>query len=360
MTHPSQMSPPLSRRPRLRQSLSDHARSTMPSLVKSSTRIFENRKETWLEPEKSVGTWFRIHKLSVNRSRRDLCWKTLLITTIVLLLNACPSAGMLTLKPSIGRSCQLKFKNTECWEVVGPARELFDRIAPAIDKLLEDNQESLEQGESKPRGISFNMWMEGSRPSSAQPIIVFSSKSRRQRLYAKALLKGSEILVGHPGVAVKALDRMPAVHQAKSLPPDPSPLADRSRDIFMTNSSVEAMGAQISFGNSKIATMLGIVEINGKKHTLVPQHPRFDTTDQDLDSLPGEDHLLEFDDESESEDDNLADITSTGKCFCFVIYISCVESLYFLSLSFPLSQNIDKRLLHFSEYISMGCYSKTG
>ena len=96
----------------------------------------------------------------------------------------------------------------------------------------------------------------------------------------------------------------------------------------MTNPSGEAMGAQISFGNSKIATMLGIVEINGRKHTLVPQHPRFDTIDQDLDALLGKDHLLEFDDESEFDDDNLADITSTGKCICFAIYTFCVESLH--------------------------------
>ena len=237
---------------------------------------------------------------------------------------------MLTLKPSTGRSCQLKFKNTECWEVVGPARELFDSIASAIDKLLEDNQESLEQGESKPRGISFNMWMEGSKPSSAQPIIVFSSKSRRQRLYAKALLKQSEILAGHSGVAIKALDKMPAVHQSKSLASDPSPLADRSRDIFMTNPSAEAIGAQISFGKSKIATLLGTVEISGRNYALVPQHPRFDTIDRDLDTLSGEDHLLEFDDESEVEDDNLADITSTGKCFYFAIHMFYVESLHFL------------------------------
>lgn len=216
---------------------------------------------------------------------------------------------------STGRRSELKFKGTECWEVTGPALDVFNKLAPAIDKLLADNQESLEQGESKPRGVMFNMWMEGRKPSSAQPVIVFSSKSRRQRSYAKMLLKQSGILADYPGISIKALDRMPAVYQAQSLVSQPVCTVDNHLDVFMTDPLAEPFGGQISFGDSKIATMLGLVMLHGQPHALIPQHPRFDFHDEDLDTLPPKDHILEFDEESEVDEKDLAEITSTDKSY---------------------------------------------
>ncbi|KAI4211384.1 MAG: hypothetical protein LQ351_005810 [Letrouitia transgressa] len=206
------MNRPLSRRQTLRRSFSDHAKSSLPSLVRSSTMVFDSKKESWPEPEKSIG-----------------------------------------------RPCELRYKNTECWEAVGPVLEIFNEIAPAIDKLIEDNQELLEQGEPKSRGISFAMWMEGSKPSSARPVIVFSSRTRRQRSYAKTLLKESSILDKHPGVSVKALDKMPAIRHAQPLKPPLSGSAASRLDIFMTDPSSEPFGARITFGDSEAATMLGTV-----------------------------------------------------------------------------------------------------
>ena len=258
------MNPSQTRSQTLRQSWSDHTKSSLPSLVRSSTMFFESKKHGWPEPEKSVG-----------------------------------------------RPCELKFRRTECWEVTGPALDLFNRVAPAIDKLLEDNQELLEQGEPKPRGISFNMWMEGSKPSTAQPLIVFSSKSRRQRSYAKALLKESGILHDQPAVSVKALDKMPAVHQAKPLSPSHCSTQESLLNLYMTDPSSEPFGAQISFGNSQLATMLGMVDLNGKPHALVPQHPRFDYRTEELECPATKDELLEFDEDSDFDADEV-EITSTA------------------------------------------------
>ncbi|KAI4161813.1 MAG: hypothetical protein LQ342_004504 [Letrouitia transgressa] len=259
------MNRPLSRRQTFRQSLSDHAKSSLPSLVRSSTIFFDSKKENWPEPEKSIG-----------------------------------------------RPCELLFKNTECWEVVGPVLDIFNKIAPAIDKLIEDNQELLEQGEPKSRGISFAMWMEGSKPSSARPVIVFCSRSRRQRSYAKALLKESSILDKHPGVSIKALDKMPAIRHAQSLKSHLSSSAASRLDIFMTDPSSEPFGAQITFGDSEAATMLGMVYLNGKQHALIPQHPRFDHYDEELDVLPDKEELLEFDEDSDMDETVLIEITSNA------------------------------------------------
>ena len=213
---------------------------------------------------------------------------------------------------SIGRPCELRFKNTECWEAKGPALIVFNQIAPAVDKLIEDNMELLEQGEPKSSGISFNMWMEGSKPSSARPVIVFSSRSRRQRTCAKALLKDSGILDKHPSISVKALDKMPAIHQAKSLRQIPFPQNYSTLDVFLNDPASEPFGAQISFGDSKCATMLGMVNLNGKQHALIPQHPRFNYDREDLDNTCEKEQLLEFDEDSEIDETDLVEITSTG------------------------------------------------
>ncbi|KAL8824110.1 MAG: hypothetical protein Q9191_005290 [Dirinaria sp. TL-2023a] len=239
---------------------------------------------------------------------------------------------------SVGRPCELKFKGTECWEVVGPALDVFNKVAPAIGKLLADNQELLEQGEPKPRVTSFNMWMVGSRPSSAQPVIVFSSKSRRQRIYAKTLLEQSGLLKEYPGVSIKTLDKMPAVHQAAALAPDFSRVGQSGLDVFMTDPSSEPFGAQISFGDSKIATMMGLVMLNGKRHALIPQHPRFDYHDEDVETLPTKDELLEFDEDSDvDDDDHLAEITSTAT---FGINVSRIETLDWLCASYRSSLTV--------------------
>lgn len=261
------MTPPLSRRQTLRQSLSDHAKSSLPSLVRSGTMLFDSKKENWLNPEESIG-----------------------------------------------RPCELRFKNTECWEAKGPALAVFNQIAPAIDKLVEDNMELLEQGEPKSSGISFNMWMEGSKTSSARPVIVFSSRSRRQRTCAKALLKDSGILDKHPSISIKALDKMPAIHQAKSLSHAPSRYDyNNTLDVFLNEPASEPFGAQISFGDSKLATMLGIVHLNGKQHALIPQHPRFNHNREDLNNTCAKDELLEFDEDSEIDETDFVEITSAGK-----------------------------------------------
>lgn len=113
---------------------------------------------------------------------------------------------------SIGKKC-LSLPNIHCWQVTGPALDIMEKLSLPIMALLDKNHELLEQGESKPRAISFNMWMIGSCPSSAVPTIVFSSRSRRQRTYAKSLLKESKLLDDYPGVRIKTLDKVPAIYQ---------------------------------------------------------------------------------------------------------------------------------------------------
>ena len=214
---------PSLRRKTSRQSLADHAKLTLPLSFVLEHRI-RSSKGKWPEPEKSIG-----------------------------------------------RPCDWKIKGTHCWEVAGPARDVCNKLAPEIHKLLTDNVERLEQGEANPGFIAFNMWMEGSIPSSAHPILVFASKSRRQRSNAKSLLKESNLLDGYPGISIKTLDRMPAVLSVEARTPQHGSmsLGDNNLDVSMIDRSSELCGAPISLGNSKLAIAMGIVIINDEQRVLI-------------------------------------------------------------------------------------------
>ena len=246
-----------SRRQHIKQSLAD--------LGRSSSMIFDSKKESWPEPEKSIG-----------------------------------------------RQCVQKMKRNECWEVLGPALELMERLSPEIKRLLEDNQELLEQGEDRPRVVAFNMWMEGSKPSSATPIIVFSSKSKRQRSFAKVLLKDSGLLAEYPSIQIKTLDKMPAVHRAAE---ESAAIDVRSKDgnnVYLVNASQEGCGALISLGHpSRTATLTATFKIRDTWYGLSVQHARFDDL-QEPESPTASDEVLAFDDDSDDEVDDLAAVTSKG------------------------------------------------
>ncbi|KAL2039882.1 hypothetical protein N7G274_007285 [Stereocaulon virgatum] len=113
-------------------------------------------------------------------------------------------------RDSLGSPC-LSVDRLQCWQATGPALEAIQKLVRPIKDLLDKHQELLEQGESKPRAIAFQMWMIGINADVAQSTVVFNSKSKRQRKYAKALLKDSKLLDEYPGVTIKSLDKMPAV-----------------------------------------------------------------------------------------------------------------------------------------------------
>lgn len=214
---------------------------------------------------------------------------------------------------SIGRACVQKMRGTECWEVIGPALELMERLSPEIKQLLEDNQELLEQGEDRPRVVAFNMWMAGSKPSTASPIIVFSSKSKRQRSFAKVLLKDSGLLAEHPSIQIKTLDKMPAVHRAaeESAPADVWDKDDKN--VYLINASQESCGALISLGHpSRAATLTGTFKIDDVWYGMSVQHARFDDP-QEPESPTASDEILAFDDDSDDEVEELAIATSKGE-----------------------------------------------
>ena len=226
---------------------------------------------------------------------------------------------------SIGEEC-LRVGGLKCWLPIGPALAAFEVLSKDLQDLLDKHKDALKQGEAKPRAISFSMWMIGSKPESSNPTIVFSSRSLRQRAFAKALLKDSKLLDQYPGVRIKALDRMPAIYRAGSQEPDTIETTDDIIDdvhnddseeeaVYMVDNSRGSCGALIAFGRSQLATMGGTLLINGTYYGISAQHGRYKFLEEPEDAA-NEDNSLCFDDDSDTEDsdlDNLVEITSKGK-----------------------------------------------
>lgn len=224
---------------------------------------------------------------------------------------------------SVGNPCVMVFKGTQCWEAVGLAGDAMKDLCPRIKELLENSQELLEEGEEKPRGIGFNMWMEGKDPATSQPIIVFSSKSRRQRTCAKSLLKQSQILQRYPGIKVKTLDRMPAAYRMDSSGDDCCSDQGTHNKISVYSGDCFACGASINFAipahakgpkRSRRATLAGLVSIDGLYYGLTAQHTRF-VIQEDLAFASEEHEILAFDEDSDETDHDDTEATSQG-IFC--------------------------------------------
>ena len=220
---------------------------------------------------------------------------------------------------SIDRECPT-INGLRCWQVRGPALAAMNELCIPIAQLLDKHCEALEQGEPKPRAVAFNMWMVGSSPHSAHPTIVFSSKSLRQRSFAKALLKESHLLDKYPGMKIKTLDKVPAVYQAEGV------LLQNTLDhhhneenahfdtgVYLIDDSRGACGALITFGKTKRATMGAILLLDGLEYGISVQHAR---PDFPHDIIPLNEcatpPCFDIDDDSDDESLGLVEITSKG------------------------------------------------
>ena len=225
---------------------------------------------------------------------------------------------------SIGEEC-LSIGDLRLWLPIGPALAAFKVLAKDLQKLLDMHKDALKQGEPLPRSIAFSMWMIGRHPESSNPTIVISSKSLRQRAFAKALLKDSKLLDDYPGFNIKTLERKPAVYRAGSQErgaigitcdgTDDVQKDDPEDAIYMVDDSRGSCGALIAFGRSRLATMGGTLLINGTYYGISTQHGRYKFFEEPEDAADEENPWC-FDDDSDTEDsdlENLVDITSRGK-----------------------------------------------
>ena len=248
----------------------------------------------------------------------------------------------------IGRKC--------CWEPTGPALVAFKELSVKIEELFRTHKELIIECEEISWSLKFLMWMVGRTEKTAKPTIVFASKSKPSRLKALHLVKQSNLLAEYPGIALKALEVMPAIPRASSLQateirmlqpyqpsendasnpsvilhasssdhprthdalsrdwgeprqtsnenPDDSPL--KSNDsIYAIGSLENHCGAPLLVGESNTATLGGVVSVNRKHYGLTAHHSR--TLDQSKPLCYWKTATLKFDDDDSDEESDVDD-----------------------------------------------------
>ena len=205
----------------------------------------------------------------------------------------------------------LRLGMLNCWEVTGPALEVLNDLRLDIQALLDNNKDEIERGEAKPRRVSFNMFMVGLQPQSANPVIVFISKSSRQRNYAKTLLKHSRLLDKHPSIRIKTLNKQPPEPRAVPSESEHHYTEDDENGVFLIDGTRGHCGAKIAIGRERLARMGGVLLINGNYYGITAQHTRFEASTEPDDSVDSE--PLCFDEDSDDEHMASVEITSKGE-----------------------------------------------
>lgn len=205
----------------------------------------------------------------------------------------------------------MKISGQSCWLVAGPALELYRSLEQQINDLLERHKELIEQGESKPSMTSWNMWMIGNDAETAQPTIVFASKSRRQRQCAKAFLKDSKILDETPYVRIKTLAKSPAELRCAQSSDSSLTEGDSNEGVFLVNESDELSGSLIAVDDKNLATLGGIVKLKNRCYGFTAYHASIDFC-EDEDAIVT--NSCTFDDDSDVDEDDLVELTSRGAC----------------------------------------------
>lgn len=132
----------------------------------------------------TIGAFFR--KAQERISTTTTCW-----------LNPEASVGLY-----IGKAGR-----ESVWEAIGPARDVFNRIAPSIKAILESAVEPISSR------VIWSMYMIGKAPISAAPSIIFCCEVLEHRREVRNTIKKSGILSAYPGIKTGHMPRPPDFSQ---------------------------------------------------------------------------------------------------------------------------------------------------
>ena len=220
---------------------------------------------------------------------------------------------------SVGQRCPVNISNSDCcWAAVGPAREAWDNICEQIKELFQNQSDYLDEGEETALNFSYGIWMIGRDAAHAVPTIVLGCKSKNVRTKAKELLKKSGLLDPDPRIVIKRTSSTPDPLGADEHP-STNEVADSVNSIIYSNANDDDCVAQIIIGRSDEllpitrpqATIGRYILVDGKAYGLTVSHV-FDPT-YGSSEPQDKSNLLVFDEDSESDNDSLVEMTSKGK-----------------------------------------------
>ncbi|KAK0611819.1 hypothetical protein B0T14DRAFT_489074 [Immersiella caudata] len=201
---------------------------------------------------------------------------------------------------SIGRFV-CKVGRISCWEAQGPARNVFNEIAPKIKSYLERSVEPISSR------VTWSIFMFGKAEKSANPTIVFCCDVAAHRKDVRKVIVESGLLDGYRGLKTGHMPKPPGFEQLVPLASG-APLSATTTSSDWTTSSCSGM--RIFVGGSP-ATIGGVVQIRDRFYYTTAGHvfesPRESATPEDV--LEDDDLEIEID----GFDDGDVDVTTSAE-----------------------------------------------
>jgi len=235
-----------------------------------------------------------------------------------------PKSQMPDPEASIGKAFNLKSLGAmKCWDIKGPARDMWGRIEPEIRKILAHCAEDLVAQESIPLPMLVGMYIIGKDEQNAAPTILFSCQSRVLRRKAMKFVKRSNLFQTLQGVALAESSEAPL-----SMGSDEEQRYYNSvenlqmTDVYITppRSMGSLCGIPIFTPNEKgqpltftrVATMGGVLQQGDSYYGLTVAHSFLGTKEAQISSEESVEFY--FDDSDDSEYSNHLDVsTDSGR-----------------------------------------------
>lgn len=174
---------------------------------------------------------------------------------------------------SIGREIGKLGSKAICWEAVGPARLIFNKICPRLKEHLESGVETISSW------VTWSMYMVGKTPEHASPTILFCCEVSAHRKLVRNVIKESGILDKYPGIKTADAPRPPDFNQLIRLAEVNSELG---KDIVIEglvapHDNACGMELAISAGSngllrSRRATVGGVVQLGERYFYFTAEH----------------------------------------------------------------------------------------
>ncbi|OCL13032.1 hypothetical protein AOQ84DRAFT_272072, partial [Glonium stellatum] len=84
-----------------------------------------------------------------------------------------------------------------CWEAIGPARELFEKLGPEIKNYLESYADPVSLD------VIWSIYMIGRSEEASAPKVIFSCSDVTARKKVRKVVEESAILLGYPGIGLE-------------------------------------------------------------------------------------------------------------------------------------------------------------
>ncbi|KAJ0115761.1 hypothetical protein J7T55_010584 [Diaporthe amygdali] len=200
---------------------------------------------------------------------------------------------------SIGRYIG-KTKWYHIWEATGPARDVFNKIAPSIKAYLEDAVEPISSR------VTWSMYMIGRVPSLTSPSIIFCCGVLEHRRHVRNTIKYSGILSGYSGIKTGHLPRPPDFNQLVPLADEEASQYWDGNIMLLTSRFKSPCGSQLfvnahgpdSEGLSAKATIGGVIQLGDHCYYTTAAHALLPTPY----SASGHEALLPNQDYKEGDD----------------------------------------------------------